>query len=98
MNEETGVKEGNKEGRNLLTQPLSAYSIPRWVVYVLGLIGLIYILNPTAGLLELIPDNLPFIGNLDEGVACVLLWAAIMEIVEGGKDPADEVIEEEPAE
>jgi len=36
---------------------------------ILGIICLIYLLNPGAGVLELIPDNLPFIGNLDEGLA-----------------------------
>ncbi|MCJ7623850.1 MAG: DUF1232 domain-containing protein [Anaerolineaceae bacterium] len=85
MTEEHQKSEDAKNGRSLLTHPLSAYSIPSWVAYLLGLIGLLYILNPTAGVLELIPDNLPFIGNLDEGVAAVLIWAAIMELVEGGK-------------
>lgn len=39
------------------------------------IIGGIYIINPTAGLVELIPDVLPFIGNLDEaGATALLLW------------------------
>ena len=42
-----------------------------------GIIGFIYILNPTAGMIELIPDNIPFIGNLDEAAAVVLLLAAL---------------------
>ncbi len=42
-----------------------------------GIIGLIYILNPTAGVLELIPDNIPFVGNLDEAVAVVLILGAL---------------------
>ncbi len=44
---------------------------------VLGIIlGIIYLLNPTAGFLELIPDNLPLIGNLDEaGATALLLWS-----------------------
>jgi uncharacterized membrane protein YkvA (DUF1232 family) len=50
------------------------------VIYLTGIIGLIYLLNPTAGLLELIPDNLPIIGNLDEGAAAVLIWNAIRQI------------------
>lgn len=42
----------------------------------LGLLGAIYLLNPTAGLFELIPDNLPVIGNLDEAAATgLVLWA-----------------------
>jgi uncharacterized membrane protein YkvA (DUF1232 family) len=39
------------------------------------IIGAIYILNPTAGLLELIPDIAPVIGNLDEaGATALVLW------------------------
>ena len=33
----------------------------------------LYILNPTAGLFEFIPDNLPLVGNLDEAAAVALL-------------------------
>jgi uncharacterized membrane protein YkvA (DUF1232 family) len=43
------------------------------VVFCLGLFSAIYILNPTAGLFEIIPDNVPFIGNLDEAAAVALL-------------------------
>lgn len=39
------------------------------------IIGVIYLINPTAGFIELLPDNLPFIGNLDEaGATTLLLW------------------------
>ena len=38
-----------------------------------GLIATIYLLNPDAGLIELIPDNIPVIGNLDEVAATILL-------------------------
>jgi hypothetical protein len=43
------------------------------VVFCLGLLATLYILNPTAGLFEIIPDNLPFVGNLDEAAAVALL-------------------------
>jgi len=37
-------------------------------------IAVIYLLNPSFGLLELIPDNVPLIGNMDEaGVTLILL-------------------------
>lgn len=36
-------------------------------------LGALYILNPTAGVLEILPDNLPGIGNLDEAGATALL-------------------------
>ena len=43
---------------------------------VIGLICVAYLFNPTAGVLELLPDNLPIIGNLDEaGAVTGLLWA-----------------------
>lgn len=43
----------------------------------LGLLSLIYLINPTAGFFELIPDNLPFLGNLDEATAMALLLASL---------------------
>ena len=39
------------------------------IVGFFGLVAVIYLLNPGAGLFEMIPDNLPFIGNLDEVAA-----------------------------
>lgn len=34
--------------------------------------GALYIMNPTFGVYELIPDNLPLVGNLDEAGATTL--------------------------
>ncbi len=42
-----------------------------------GIIGVIYILNPTAGIIEIIPDNIPFIGNLDEAAAVLLVLGCL---------------------
>jgi len=42
-------------------------------IFLLGLFCLIYLLNPGAGIFELLPDNLPFIGNLDEAAAVATL-------------------------
>ncbi len=36
-----------------------------------------YLLNPSFGILELIPDNLPVIGNLDEASATALLLSSL---------------------
>ena len=47
-----------------------------FVLIVLIISGL-YLINPTMGLLEIIPDNLPIIGNLDEGVATTLLLSSL---------------------
>ena len=42
-------------------------------VIALSVIALIYLANPTAGVIELIPDNIPFVGNLDEAGAVLIL-------------------------
>lgn len=42
-------------------------------VLAAGIISALYLLNPTAGIFELIPDNIPFLGNLDEFTAAALL-------------------------
>ncbi len=49
---------------------------PPAVIYIAGIVALIYLLNPTAGVFEIILDNLPLIGNLDEAAAALLLWNA----------------------
>jgi len=47
------------------------------LVALAGLVSLIYLMNPTSGVLELIPDNFPIIGNLDEATAAAVLLAAL---------------------
>ncbi len=68
-----------------LSEPLSKYGWPSWLVFAMAIIGLIYLLNPTLGIIEFIPDNLPIIGNLDESVAVMLVLAGIVEALEGKK-------------
>lgn len=68
-----------------ISEPLSNYGWPSWLVYLLAVVGVIYLLNPTLGILEFIPDNLPIIGNLDESVAVMLVLAGIVEALEGHK-------------
>ena len=46
------------------------------LVALAGLLSLVYLLNPGAGVFELIPDNFPIIGNLDEAVAVAIILAA----------------------
>jgi hypothetical protein len=41
------------------------------------LVGVVYIMNPTMGVFELIPDNIPLIGNLDEAGAVYLILAGL---------------------
>lgn len=67
-------------------RPLTSYGLPRWSVFALAALGLVYILNPTFGLIEFIPDNLPIIGNLDEGVAFMLVMYGVLELMEGKRN------------
>jgi hypothetical protein len=72
----------------MFTTPLSLRGWPVWLVYAAAVFGLIYVLNPTMGLFEFIPDNLPLIGNLDEGVAFMLVWFGLVEFLQGKKGSA----------
>ena len=47
------------------------------VVVILGILSFLYIINPGAGVFEFIPDNIPFIGNLDEATAVMILLACL---------------------
>jgi uncharacterized membrane protein YkvA (DUF1232 family) len=47
------------------------------VVGVLGALSAVYLFNPGAGVIELIPDNFPIIGNLDEAAAAALLISCL---------------------
>lgn len=58
---------------------LPARTWPPFWIYLTGVVGVIYMLNPTMGVFELIPDNLPIIGNLDEGAAAILIWNAVQQ-------------------
>lgn len=48
-------------------------TLKEMVIVVLGIISAIYLINPTAGVFELIPDVVPIIGNLDEAAAVGIL-------------------------
>ena len=43
------------------------------IIIALGVLAALYLLNPTFGVFELIPDALPVIGNLDEAGATLIL-------------------------
>jgi len=45
------------------------------MVALAGLVSFVYLINPGAGFLEIIPDNFPIIGNLDEAAACAIILA-----------------------
>jgi uncharacterized membrane protein YkvA (DUF1232 family) len=59
--------------------PLSMRGWPKWLVWLMSLVGLVYILNPGMGAIEFIPDVIPGIGNLDEGLAFLMVYYGIME-------------------
>lgn len=63
---------------------------------LLGLVSVAYLLNPTAGVFELIPDNLPVIGNLDEVGAVLLLLKSLQHFGIGfkGSDRSRDVVTE----
>lgn len=67
---------------NFLNKPLSLRGWPTWLILLLTGGGLIYLLNPGLGIFELLPDNIPLIGNLDEGGAAILVWYGLQEILE----------------
>ena len=47
------------------------------IVLVIGILSLLYLLNPGLGIFELIPDNIPLVGNLDEATATFLLLSSL---------------------
>lgn len=47
--------------------------LKEFVIIIVAIIAGIYLLNPTFGYIELIPDNFPIIGNLDEAGAVAIL-------------------------
>jgi len=50
-------------------------------------VGVVYLLNPTFGFLELIPDNTPLIGNLDEAGATAAVIYALRTLWLGWRRP-----------
>lgn len=46
-------------------------------IFITGVVSFIYLLNPTWGAIELIPDVVPVIGNLDEATAMAVLLACL---------------------
>ena len=41
------------------------------------IVCVIYLINPTLGVFEIIPDNIPFVGNIDEVFVAGLLLSLI---------------------
>ena len=47
------------------------------LIIIVGVLSALYLINPTAGFFELIPDNIPMVGNIDEATATTLLLASL---------------------
>jgi len=47
------------------------------IVAVVGAFSLLYLINPTFGVFELIPDNIAGFGNIDEAGAAMLLISCL---------------------
>ena len=47
------------------------------LVALLGALSFIYLLNHTLGVFELLPDNIPLLGNVDDATAAMVLLGAL---------------------
>ena len=47
------------------------------IVALVGIISALYLFNFGLGFIELIPDNFPIVGNLDEAAATALLLSSL---------------------
>jgi len=48
-----------------------------FIILIIGLVSAFYLFNPGAGIFELVPDNIPVFGNLDEATAAYLFFACL---------------------
>lgn len=46
-------------------------------VALAGIASFLYLLNPTLGVFELLPDNIPLLGNVDDATAAMVLLGAL---------------------
>lgn len=53
------------------------YFMKKIIVIVTGLLAGLYLLNPGFGIFELIPDNIPLVGNMDEATATFLVISSL---------------------
>ena len=68
-------EEDRKESKNVPEKKRGF--IASVIVGLIGLFCTFYLINPGAGVLELIPDNVPVVGNLDEAGAAALLVSCL---------------------
>ena len=76
MNEPNEFIESQDAGQPQILPPEQ----PIWakvVAWATIAAGTAYMINPTAGIFELLPDNLPVVGNLDEAAVAFIMFAAL---------------------
>lgn len=59
-----------------ITPPARRSGLAKMVAWTTLILGGVYLLNPTLGV-DLLPDNLPIVGNLDEAAVVFLVLGAI---------------------
>jgi hypothetical protein len=73
--------------------PLAVRALVASTMTGLGLIAALYLIFPTMGIVELIPDNIPFLGNLDEAGATALMLMVLsywgMDVTRLGRGISD---------
>jgi uncharacterized membrane protein YkvA (DUF1232 family) len=62
--------------------PISVHpSTLRWIILVLiGVVSLFVTFSPSAGIVELIPDNFPLVGNLDDAISAFALSTVLSQV------------------
>ena len=63
--------KANLKKQNFFTQPKD------FGMLALGIVLVLYLLNITFGVVELLPDNLPIVGNIDEALVTGILIAVL---------------------
>lgn len=58
----------------------------KFLIALAGILAAFYLTNPGAGIFELLPDNIPLVGNLDEATATVVLIGVLRYF---GWDPTE---------
>jgi len=56
---------------------ISTNAMKTILVAIAGLLAFFYLINPTLGVFEFLPDNIPLVGNLDEATATMVLLGAL---------------------
>lgn len=66
-------------------EPPRQSCVGRLAALLIAALGALYLLNPTMGLVELVPDNLALVGNLDEAGAAGMVILALQYLAGRGR-------------